>query len=431
MLTWHAPRAAQKAALERAFRRHSVLTKAEAVSLAAELSRCTNARGGRLPSVQPAQVHTWFANKRKALNRAARIREEAQAEAAAATQAELLARGIDVSKLPVLPQPLTLALPGPTAASARGVEAAAAAARARSGALLAAAAARTAAEREREREREARAARAAAPRAAALAAAAATAAAATADAEESGLMTLSREPPSTQAAPSHELPASAAAPEPSRRPQRSNAGRRLAEAGGAAAVEAGIASESEDAPPPAPRWALDAALGDGEGAYPSGEPYLGGGAGGRAPAHHNDDDLDGRMRRRLKPYQRVERRLRAGDADALEAFYGVTPAPNVAQRNGIASAMGLTLEQVTTWFKRRQAAPVGGVAPLSVARRASAAGSFAPGDQAAALQRALSLTSVGGGGMERLASRFDSSAAADVAARMLSGGRFGSTTHQP
>ena len=243
-------------------------------------------------------------------------------------------------------------------------------------------------------------------------------------------MTLSREPPSTQAAPSHELPTAAAAPEPSRRPQRSNAGRRLAEAGGAAAVEAGIASESEDAPPPAPRWALDAALGDGEGGYPMEEAYLGGGAGGRAPSAHPEDDLDGRLRRRLKPYQRVERRLRAGDGDALEAFFGVTPAPNVAQRNGIAAAMGLTLEQVTTWFKRRQAQPAAGMAPLSVARRASAAGSAAPGD-AAALQRALSLTSAGGGGgFERLASRFDSSAAADVAARMLSGGRFGSTTQQ-
>jgi hypothetical protein len=192
-------------------------------------------------------------------------------------------------------------------------------------------------------------------------------------------------------------------------------------------VEAGIASESEDAPPPAPRWALDAALGDGQ-AYPLEErgraPSAGG---GRALSAAAEDDLDGRLRRRLKPYQRVERRLRAGDADALEAFFGVTPAPNVAQRNGIAAAMGLTLEQVTTWFKRRQAQPAS-MTPLSVARRASVAASAELGEHTTALQRALSLASAGGGGMERLASRFDSSAAADVAARMLSGGRFASTT---
>ena len=414
----------QKALLERAFRRRSVLNKSEGAVLAAELSRCTDSRGGRLPIVAPAQVATWFANKRKALNRAARIREEAAAEAVAQQHAQLLARGIDVSKLPALP-----------AASARGATDAAAAARARGGALLAAAAARTAAERGKEREREQKAARAATMRAATAANLQATQLVAAGDgAAEDQLMSLSREPPSTQAQPSHELPPAA---EGSRRPQRSTAGRRLAEAGGAAAVEAGISLSLNDydGGVAAARWAAQLAE---AAAAASRDPYRGveaaddadgfddgvdaGGAGGAAEDEETDEA--GRVRRRVKPYQRVERRLRACDGEALEAFYCATAAPNVAQRNGIAAAMGLTLDQVTTWFKRRQAQPA--AAAVGRGRAASGAASAMDGG-AAAMQRALSLASAGGGGMERLTSRFDSSAAVDVAARMLSG-RLGSTT---
>lgn len=434
MLTRHA---VQKAVLERAFRRRSVLNKSEGAVLADELSRCTDARGGRLPLVAPAQVATWFANKRKALNRAARIREEAAAEAVAQQHAQLLARGIDVSKLPALP-----------ASSGRGATDAAAAARARGGALLAAAAARTASEREKEREREQKAARAATMRAATAANLQATQLVAAGDggagAAEDQLMTqaLSREPPSTQAQPSHELPPAAA--EGSRRPQRSTAGRRLAEAGGAAAVEAGISLSLNDydGGVAAARWAAQLAQ---AAAAAARDPYRGrngaegaedadgfddgvdaGGVGGAA----GDEDADeaGRVRRRVKPYQRVERRLRACDSEALEAFFCATAAPNVAQRNGIAAAMGLTLDQVTTWFKRRQAQPAPPAA-VGRGRAASGAASVAMDGGAAAMQRALSLASAGGGGVERLTSRLDSSAAVDVAARMLSG-RLGSTTRE-
>lgn len=89
--------AAQKEVLDRHFRRNPQLSRAESVTLAAELSRVLDAHGRAAPPVTPGQVQTWFANRRKAVARAAKYAAEAAAEAAAMAQDQLAARGFAVT----------------------------------------------------------------------------------------------------------------------------------------------------------------------------------------------------------------------------------------------------------------------------------------------------------------------------------------------
>jgi hypothetical protein len=380
----------QKAVLERAFRRRPVLSKDEAASLASELSRCTDAAGGRSPIVAPAQVNTWFANKRKALNRAARIRKEAETEATAAATAALAARGIDINALgpqhamPLLgaPNPATdnpfgfgisarvgagarmglppLGLPAPAplahggggggdpfpgegeegdedeeedeeddglemprhagggALSAQHAAAAAAHAHAQHAHAQALHAAQLAAQLQAEVPARGVAAwRGSAAAAAALAVSGIPDPEGTEDAGAGAVAigTDAAAPPGATAAATTAAAAAAAAAAGERRSQRSTAGKRLAEAGGAALLEGGDDdSGDEDGP----------------------------GGGGDA------------KRRRVKGHSRLERRLRRADTDALEACFQEAPAPNLASRNAIAEQLGLTLDQVSLWYKRRQ-----------------------------------------------------------------------------
>jgi len=89
--------AAQKEVLDRHFRRNPQLSRGESVSLAAELSRVPDVHGRPAPPVSAGQVQTWFANRRKAVARAAKYAAEAAAEAAAMAQDQLAARGIAVT----------------------------------------------------------------------------------------------------------------------------------------------------------------------------------------------------------------------------------------------------------------------------------------------------------------------------------------------